>query len=181
MIVSRIISGGQTGADRGGLDAAMELGLPHGGHCPKGRLAEDGSVPAVYQLIETADNDYRTRTKLNVENADITILFTYAGGMDRGTLFTRNHADSAKKFWAHICFGVLRPWESDVKHARWLREKLTTLSTKLGRPLIVNIAGNRESRSPGIEKRTRELLCLALNEDDLKGAEEWLNVVEEKD
>jgi hypothetical protein len=29
--IAKIVSGGQTGADRGGLDAAIDLGIPHGG------------------------------------------------------------------------------------------------------------------------------------------------------
>jgi hypothetical protein len=68
-IVERVISGGQTGADRSGLDAAIDLGLPHGGFCPKGRLAEDGVIPPRYQLEETASAEYDERTRKNVEAA----------------------------------------------------------------------------------------------------------------
>jgi hypothetical protein len=166
MLVSKIISGGQTGADRGGLDAAMELGLAHGGHCPRGRLAEDGSVPSIYQLVETPDNDYRTRTKLNVDNADVTLIFTM-GSLDGGSLFTQKYCDEHKRPWAHLSFGLL--WSPDgsdlVKHARWLRDRLQKTSEKLGRPLIVNVAGNRESKSPGIQERTARLLYIALEEN----------------
>ena len=56
--VRRIISGGQTGVDRGALDAAIAWGVEHGGWCPKGRLAEDGRIPARYQLRETDSSDY---------------------------------------------------------------------------------------------------------------------------
>ena len=45
-MIAKIVSGGQTGADRGGLDAAILLGVPHGGWCPKGRKSEDGVIPA---------------------------------------------------------------------------------------------------------------------------------------
>lgn len=58
-IVEKIISGGQTGADRGGLDAAIALGIPHGGWCPKGRRAEDGKVPKRYRLRETSGANYQ--------------------------------------------------------------------------------------------------------------------------
>ena len=51
--VERIISGGQTGVDRAALDVAIELGIPHGGWCPQGRLAEDGVIDPQYQLRET--------------------------------------------------------------------------------------------------------------------------------
>src|SRR5208283_1924431 len=68
--VERVISGGQTGADRGGLDAAIDLGLSHGGFCPKGRRAEDGTIPKRYKLEETASADYADRTRKNVKTAD---------------------------------------------------------------------------------------------------------------
>ena len=51
-MIEKIISGAQTGADRAALDAAIELGIPHGGWVPKGRLAEDGVIPPRYQLKE---------------------------------------------------------------------------------------------------------------------------------
>ena len=48
--ITKIVSGGQTGADRAALDWAIEYEIPHGGWCPKGRLAEDGEIPAKYHL-----------------------------------------------------------------------------------------------------------------------------------
>ena len=71
----KIISGGQTGADRGGLDAAIELGIEHGGHCPLGRTAEDGVIPNVYLLQESRSTGYPQRTEYNVKNAGVTIIF----------------------------------------------------------------------------------------------------------
>lgn len=52
----KIVSGGQTGADRAALDFAIEHGIPHGGWCPKGRRAEDGPIDAKYQLHENVAN-----------------------------------------------------------------------------------------------------------------------------
>jgi hypothetical protein len=71
---SKIISGGQTGVDRAALDAAIELGIPHGGHCPRGRRAEDGRIPDRYQLTETDSAQYRVRTERNVLDADATLI-----------------------------------------------------------------------------------------------------------
>lgn len=51
-MIIKIVSGGQTGADRGGLDTAIHCDLSHGGWCPKGRIAEDGVVPVEYSLHE---------------------------------------------------------------------------------------------------------------------------------
>ena len=66
--IERIISGGQTGVDRAALDVAMELGIPCGGWCPKGRRAEDGRIPGHYPLQEASSKEYPLRTRLNVFN-----------------------------------------------------------------------------------------------------------------
>jgi hypothetical protein len=50
MPLSKIISGGQTGVDRGALDAALVAGFPCGGWCPADRGAEDGKIPERYPL-----------------------------------------------------------------------------------------------------------------------------------
>jgi len=52
-ILRKIVSGGQTGADRAALDWAISRGVLHGGWCPKGRRAEDGAIPPHYELQET--------------------------------------------------------------------------------------------------------------------------------
>ncbi|NLX13574.1 MAG: hypothetical protein GXY44_07975 [Phycisphaerales bacterium] len=77
MPIIKIVSGGQTGADRGGLDPAIWCELPYGGWCPKGRRAEDGVIPARYQLQETPSNGYLARTEANVVDSDATAIFTY--------------------------------------------------------------------------------------------------------
>lgn len=76
MPIARIVSGGQTGADRGGLDAAIHCRLPYGGFCPKGRIAEDGTIPARYVLTAMPTTDYLARTEANVVDSDATVIFT---------------------------------------------------------------------------------------------------------
>jgi len=83
------MSGGQTGADRAGLDAAMEAGLPVGGYVPKGRLAEDGQVPDKYPMTETGSKDYKVRTKRNIIESD--------GTLKSGTALTANRQDCARE------------------------------------------------------------------------------------
>jgi hypothetical protein len=82
----RLVSGGQTGVDRGALDAALELGVPCGGWCPAGRLAEDGVVPARYPVSELRGAGYDERTRKNVEDSDGTLIVTFgraSGGTAR--------------------------------------------------------------------------------------------------
>src|SRR5215472_15217202 len=82
----RVISGGQTGVDRGALDAALELGVPCGGWCPAGRTAEDGVIPTRYPVTELAGAGYVERTRKNVEDSDGTLIITFgeaSGGTAR--------------------------------------------------------------------------------------------------
>ena len=74
--VKRIISGGQVGADRGGLEAGIALGLDIGGFCPRGRRAKDGKIPDKYPLTEHSSEAYPPRTEANVRGADLTLVFT---------------------------------------------------------------------------------------------------------
>jgi hypothetical protein len=81
-----VISGGQTGVDRGALDAALGLGVPCGGWCPAERCAEDGTIPARYPVTELRGAGYDERTRKNVEDSDGTLVITFgraSGGTAR--------------------------------------------------------------------------------------------------
>src|SRR6476660_5622462 len=91
----RIISGGQTGADRAALDFAIDNGIPYGGWCPKGRLAEDGPLAQYYALQQTPTKAYPQRTEWNIRDSDGTILFTInpnlSGGSRKTYLLAKKH------------------------------------------------------------------------------------------
>ena len=75
-MLTKIVSGGQTGVDRAALDSALELGFPCGGWCPKGRKAKDGPPAVRYPLTETPTGNCAERTKWNVRDSDGTLLLT---------------------------------------------------------------------------------------------------------
>lgn len=77
MTLQRIISGGQTGADRAALDAAIDAGFPCGGWCPEGRKADDGPIPDRYPVEELAGAGYRKRTIRNLQDSDGTAIFGF--------------------------------------------------------------------------------------------------------
>nr|WP_305800882.1 putative molybdenum carrier protein [Thiolapillus sp.] len=98
----RIISGGQTGVDRAALDVALELGLRCGGWCPKGRLALDGPLDERYPLKETESADYSVRTRLNVRDADATLILN-CGELSGGTAYTLRVAEElGRAGWCRI-------------------------------------------------------------------------------
>jgi putative molybdenum carrier protein len=98
----RIISGGETGADRAALDFAIEREIPHGGWCPKGRLAEDGVIDERYQLRETSTRNYPQRTEKNILDSDGTIIVTISPKLTGGCKETASLAQKHQKPWVHL-------------------------------------------------------------------------------
>jgi hypothetical protein len=149
-IVEKIISGGQAGADRAALDAAIGLNIPHGGYCPKGRIAEDGRIDAKYQLTEADEVSYSVRTELNVIHSDATVIFTLSGIIDGGTKET---ADFAKKHRKPL----LRLKGADAEPAADLRFFIGKHDVK-----VLNVAGPRASKEPGVAAFVERVLAEAL-------------------
>lgn len=150
-VVERIVSGGQTGVDRAALDFAIESGIAHGGWCPKGRLASDGPLDTRYQLIETESAGYRQRTKLNVRDSDATLVINI-GALDGGTLQTVLFARQARKPHLVIQLDEVATAEVAARIATWLRAECIR---------VLNIAGPREEKQPGIYAATMGLLRVA--------------------
>lgn len=148
-----IISGGQTGADRGGLRAAIVCGLEHGGWCPKGRIAEDGRIPSMYRLTEDTTKDYRPRTRLNVRAADSTLIFNY-GKLRGGTLLTVNICEELEKHYLVVDLDM------------GTNERIATRAVEhyflAADPSVVNVAGPRESKVPGVELEVERILAHVL-------------------
>ena len=95
-MIKKIISGGQTGADRAALDVAIKLSIPHGGWIPKGRKTEDGTLSEKYKLKEMTTASYPKRTEQNVIDSDGTLIFA-RGKLTGGTDLTRKMTLKHKK------------------------------------------------------------------------------------
>ena len=131
----KIISGGQTGADRAALDAAIVLHIPHGGWLPRGRKTEDGPLPARYGLKELRSLRYRDRTEKNVLAADGTLICSF-GPLSGGSALTEALAIKHCKPFLHINFEWLAPARAVVVVEAWLiTHRIAT----------VNVAGPRAS------------------------------------
>src|SRR6202049_2679043 len=144
-MLRKIISGGQTGADRAGLDFAIETGLEHGGYVPRGRKAEDGRIDDRYNLVELATSSSPARTRRNIREGDGTVIFSLERVLSAGTKLTQDYANKLRKPVLHIY---------DTRKAQTfnpdsLRLELTDFlrSNKIE---VLNVAGPRESKEPGV-------------------------------
>ncbi len=143
--LSKILSGGQTGVDRAALDAALEMNFPCGGWCPAGRRALDGRLDRKYPLRETRSRHYNVRTRLNVRDSDATLILN-RGEPEGGTAYTLTVAHAQGK----PCL-VIDPAGEGALAAihQWLAQ----------RPVdVLNVAGPREAKQPGIYDQSRQLL-----------------------
>jgi len=147
-VISKIISGGQTGADRAALDFAIKIEIPHGGWIPKGRLAEDGPLPSTYKLKEMRTKSYSKRTEQNVIDSDATLILSH-GKLTGGSKLTQEFADKHKKPCLHIDLKETPEFEAAEQVLKW------TLKNRIA---ILNVAGSRASKDPDIYKATIDLL-----------------------
>jgi hypothetical protein len=113
VLIERVVSGGQTGADRAALEWAIAHGVPHGGWCPQGRIAEGGIIPAQYQVTELPSGGYRQRTKANVRDSDATLILSIESELTGGSRQTLIFAKQLAKPWLHLHPGM--DWRSALR------------------------------------------------------------------
>ncbi|MEM0895316.1 MAG: putative molybdenum carrier protein [Verrucomicrobiota bacterium] len=153
-----IFSGGQTGVDRAALEFALEADIPHGGWCPHGRAAEDGSISPKFQLRETESADPAVRSRLNVLDTDATLIFSNAEVECPGTKLTRWFAtilrrpllvfDKAESSCDAEFAGTLQRWLLDDQQ-----------------PRLLNVAGPRASADPDIRDFSLRVLRACQRDD----------------
>ena len=140
-MLAKIISGGQTGADRAALDAGMESSFPIGGNCPAGRKAEDGIIDLRYPLDEM-NGGYESRTLKNVVDSDGTAIF-YEGYLHGGTEKTLDFCKESAKPYILIDIDLLGLDEAANKVTAFISDYNIR---------VLNVAGPRQSQCPSIYK-----------------------------
>lgn len=154
-LVKKIISGGQTGADRAALDAGMESGIAIGGYCPRGRMAEDGPINIRYPLDEI-DGGYDDRTKRNVEYANGTVVF-YDSHLYGGTKATVDFCIELAK--PHLLIDIDQ--QSIHSSAKTVASFIRKYKVQ-----VLNVAGPRQSNCPDIYKYVHDTMIIIIAKSD---------------
>jgi Circularly permutated YpsA SLOG family len=151
-MIKKIISGGQTGADRAALDFAIKLNIPHGGWCPCGRLAEDGIIDRSYDLTETPSADPAQRTEWNVRESDGTVIFSIGPKLSWGSKETEVFAQEYRKPCLHLSREIDGE-RATAMLARFLNENKIQ---------ILNVAGPRQSEEADVAEFVNQTLHTVL-------------------
>ena len=140
----KIISGGQTGADQGGLEGAFLCGIPTGGEAPKYYRTNIGNNPVLlkdkYKLTESPHYTYPPRTEVNVLQSD-------------GTVWFGNVHSPGGKLTKRLTLKHHRAWIENPVNP----EDLFAWRMQHGIE-ILNVAGNREETNPGIYAKVRDFI-----------------------
>jgi hypothetical protein len=144
----KIISSGQSGADRAALDVAIKLNIPHGGWASEGELAVDGSMSAKYRLRETRSSSNEVQAELNVVDSDGTLIMT-RGPLNRILAYVREAAARHQKPWLYVDLS-----ESDAFHAAFEIESWL-LRNNIE---VLNVAGPRDGSDSDLYQATKSIL-----------------------
>ena len=150
-MIKKIISGGQTGADRAALDFALKFFKPYCGWIPKGRITEEGPLDDKYQLQEMPTASYPARTEQNVIDSDGTLIFS-RGKPTGGTDYTRKMVLKHKRQLLHIDLNLRTSYDAAHLLSSWI---------DLQHIKILNVAGPRASKDPAIYNDVFRVLEMA--------------------
>ncbi len=158
-MIRKIVSGGQTGADRAALDAAIRAGVAHGGWVPMGRKAEDGRIPARYRVQEMPSFRYADRTEQNVLDSDATLIVS-RGPLTGGSRLTLVLARRHGKPCLHVNLDHGLTQEAAASVRSWVARHGVR---------VLNVAGPRASNDAAIYTLVSELLRAVLSTEPREG------------
>lgn len=152
----KIISGGQTGVDRGALDSALYAKMKTGGYCPKLRRSEDGRIPPKYNtLIESESTNYQVRTKQNIELSSLTVIFRMNIVNSPGTNLTKSICEKLNKPFLEL--NLMDNINENIQKIISI-VSMNAFVISEDSEFIINFAGPRESVDNGIQIKTMEFV-----------------------
>lgn len=158
MPLKKIVSGGQTGVDRGALDAALAAHFPCGGWCPEGRKAEDGPIPDRYPMEELPGGDYLERTRQNVIDSDGTLVIHFRD-LTGGTLMTVQFCERFNKPVLVLDGSKLDAETAALQAAAFVESHAIR---------TLNVAGPRETGHPGARAYAEQVVHLLVGGKDYR-------------
>jgi hypothetical protein len=158
IMIRKIISGGQPGADRAALNAAILMGISHGGWIPKGRITEDGTLPDKYELREMPTSSHQTPIEQNVIDSDGTLIF-FRGKPTGGTEFTRKIALQHDKQLLLIDLNNPTSYDAASLILSWI---------SLQKIKVLNVSGPSASKDSGIYGEVLRILKMAITMGGIK-------------
>ena len=147
-MLSKIISGGQTGADQAALDSAIKFNIAHGGWVPKGRKTEDGILPEKYFMDEMETSSYPARTRQNIIDSDATLIIA-GGDLTGGSLLTKSLAKEIGRPYCHIDFISMDDFEAAMLVHSFIIDNNVE---------VLNVAGPRKSSDLAIYSGVRSII-----------------------
>ena len=152
LMLRRIISGGQIGADQGGLRAGKELGLETSGWVPKGCRTLDGPAPWLvteFGCYEHESSSYPPRTYENVRLSSGTVRFAF-NFESPGEKCTLKAIRQYGKPHFDVDLNTMTPTPSEFR--AWLEENQI---------MTLNVAGNANPKDR-VESLVRQYLIEAI-------------------
>jgi hypothetical protein len=146
--VHKIVAGGQSGAERGALDAALSLSLPYEGMCPKGRRAEDGPIAPRYNLLEAPNGDHEQRTSYNITRGDGVLICTF-GRLVGPHRLTSELCEKLGKPWLYLDLNAEATDDAVARVSLWLKQH---------RVQTLTVAGGQECEGAGLHGAVKDLL-----------------------
>ncbi len=155
MMIKKIVTGGQTGADQAALDAAIKWDIPHGGWVPKGRKTEHGPLLSIYQLKEMPTDSYPERTEKNVIDSDGTLIITH-GELTGGSEYTLEMTKKHNRPYFHADLNITSNYATAQAIYSWIKEHNIE---------SLNVAGSKASKDLHIYRAVMKILEIVFHLD----------------
>jgi hypothetical protein len=165
IVIKKIISGGQIGADQSALDVAIKYGIPHGGWIQKGRKTQSGILPPKYHLKEMSTASFKGRIEHNVIDSHGSVIITH-GTLTGGADYCRKMAQKHGRPCLHIDLNTLSEFTAASRLNAWIKENEIK---------ILNVNGSRASEDSSIYKDTMDIIesAVLLGFVKTQSAGEW--------